>query len=81
MSETQTGMSKQTNEERRAERLRREIQKQHGWRVKTWAVAMKYIDERQKELAALGFDEEELFQPDFNNPAMVEEYASGLIPT
>lgn len=75
MSETQTGLSKETNEQRRRTRLQREIAKQHGWRVTTWAKAELYIAERQKELEALGFPREDLFKPDFDNPAMVEEYA------
>lgn len=78
MSETQTGLSKETNEERRRTRLQREIGKQHAWRVKTWAQAERYIAERQDELEALGFPREDLFKPDFDNPAMIEEYAASI---
>lgn len=65
----------ETNEERRARRVRREIQKQHNWRVSTWAKAIKYIEQRQKELTDLGFNREELFEPDFTNPSLVDSYA------
>lgn len=75
MSEVASGLTKETNEERRATKLRREIQRQHNWRVTTWAKAEQYIEERQQVLVNLGFDREELFQPDFNNPAMIAEYA------
>lgn len=78
MSETQTGLSKETNEQRRATRLRREIAKQHAWRVKTWAKAEEYIKERQEELETLGFEQEDLFEPDFKNPAMLAEYANAV---
>jgi hypothetical protein len=68
-------LSKETNEERRARRLRREITKNHNWRVSTWAKAERYIEERQQELESLGFDRESLFEPDFKNAAMLEQYA------
>lgn len=68
-------LSKETNEERRRNRLRREIAKQHNWRVTTWAKAITYIEERQLELEALGFPREELFEPDFGNPALVAQYS------
>lgn len=76
MSTTGTGLSKETNEQRQERRLRREIQRQHAWRVQTWATAELYIKERQAKLAELGFAAEDLFEPDFSNQAMVEEYAN-----
>lgn len=74
MSET-TAKRVETNEERRAQRLRREIQKQHNWRVSTWAKAIKYIEVRQQELDELGAPREDLFEPDFSNPALVDQYS------
>lgn len=73
-------LTKETNEERRARRLRREIGKQHNWRVTTWAKAEQYIEERQVELEGMGFEREALFEPDFSNPALVEQYASSATP-
>jgi hypothetical protein len=67
----------ESNADRRAARLRKEIDKQHRWRVTTWAKAAQYINVRQNELAELGFDAHETFEPDFNDAAMVDAYASG----
>lgn len=75
MSEGTTVPKVETNEERRRVRLHREITKQHNWRVSTWAKAQRYIEVRQEELEELGFPREELFEPDFSNPALVAEYA------
>jgi len=74
MTDTTTDVRIESNDQRRAVRLRREINKQHQWRVKTWATAQRYIAERQTELRELGFDEEELFEPDFSTEANVELY-------
>lgn len=80
MAQADNQLTKQTNEERRAERLRREIAKQHNWRVMTWAKAEKYIEERQQELTLLEFERESLFEPDFTDPALVDQYADSIFP-
>jgi hypothetical protein len=67
----------ESNADRRAARLRKEIDKQHKWRVTTWAKADQYIKLRQNELVELGFEPHETFDPDFDDEAMVDAYASG----
>lgn len=63
------------NAERRAVKLRQQIQRKHDWRIEVWATGEQKIEEMQMELASLGFARENLIQPDFTDPAMVEFYA------
>lgn len=67
---------KMTNNERRASKLRAEIRKGHNWRVQVWAQQQVRIAAKNAELVEMGFDEEIVFEPNFEDPSMVEHYTT-----
>lgn len=69
-----------TNLERRVEKLKRRIEKDHDYRVKIWAQAEIRIQGRSAELEALGQKPPELFRPDFSDHEMLLEYAAQKDP-
>lgn len=62
------------NQKQRAGKLVREIIHKHGYGVAIMAQQTKKVRELQNALADLGFPKVELEQPDFNDPAKLEEY-------
>lgn len=76
MSDTTTAPSKQSNEDRKIEALRKKIEKAHDWRVQVWAQSERRIKAMTAELAVLGAAPIDLFDPDFTDESMVEHYAT-----
>lgn len=70
-----TETSNPSNDARKAERLRRKIERQHDWRVKVWAECEMRIKAAHAELAGMGHSMPDLYKPDFENEAMLEQYS------
>lgn len=66
-----------SNAERKAAKLRKQIRRKHDWRVQVWAESEQNIAKLQHELEALGEPREQLFKPDFSDPALLAQYANG----
>ena len=66
---------KMSNNDRRANRLRAEIRKGHNWRVQVWAQQETRINAKQAELEAMGYEGENLYEPDFTVEANLEHYS------
>jgi hypothetical protein len=75
MSDT-TAPAKQSNEDRKKDALVKKIEKAHDWRVQVWAQSQRRIEAMTAELAVLGAPPVDLYEPDFDNPEMVEHYAT-----
>ena len=67
---------KQSNDDRKIESLLKKAQKAHDWRVQVWAQSERRIRGFNAQLAVLGADEYDPYEPDFNDDAMLEHYAS-----
>jgi hypothetical protein len=67
---------KQSNDDRKIESLNKKAQKAHDWRVQVWAQCERRIRGFNAQLAVLGADEFEPFEPDFNDDALLEHYAT-----
>lgn len=67
---------KQSNDERKIESLMKKAQKAHDWRVQVWAQSERRIRGFNAQLQVLGAEVYEPFEPDFNDPAMLEHYAT-----
>lgn len=66
---------KQSNEDRKAEKITRLRERAHIWRVRVWAESERRIRGFEAELAAMGRDADPLFEPDFEDESMLEHYA------
>lgn len=64
-----------TNEQRKAEALRKKIEKAHSWRVQVWAQSELRIRQMNAALAVLGESEIEPFEPDFSDDDTLRQYA------
>lgn len=67
---------KESNEDRKRDKLRRQITRAHEWRVQVWAQMDLKIKSAQASLEVLGGEPIDIFEPDFDDPAMVQHYAS-----
>lgn len=67
---------KQSNDDRKIESLMKKAQKAHDWRVQVWAQCERRIKGFNAQLAVLGADEFEPYEPDFEDAAMLEHYAT-----
>ena len=65
-----------TNVGRRIEKLQRRIERDHDIRVRYWAQAEIRILGRIAELQELGGEVPDLFRPDFEDRALLTEYAA-----
>jgi len=66
---------KETNEGKRRDKLRRQVQRAHEWRVQVWAQSELRIRSAQASLEVLGSEPVDLFEPDFNDDALLHHYA------
>lgn len=64
------------NLQRRIEALQRRIEKDHDYRVRIWAQSTIRIRGREAELAELGAEVPPLFTPDFDDDALLFQYAA-----
>lgn len=67
---------KESNDDRKRQKLHRQIQRSHEWRVQVWAQMELKIRSAQAGLAVLGDEETELFEPDFTDDAMLHHYST-----
>ena len=67
---------KVTNEQRRAERLIREVQRAHEWRVQVWAQMELKIRGANANLEALGVEPVVPWEPNFQDRSSLDHYAS-----
>lgn len=64
------------NENRRREKLQRQAQRAHEWRVQVWAQSEQKIQALNAQLALLGADPYVGFEPDFTDPMSLAQYAT-----
>lgn len=67
---------KETNEDRKRKRLRREATRAHEWRVQVWAQMELKIRGANAEAAVLGAEPYEPFEPQFDSDEMLTHYAN-----
>lgn len=67
---------KESNEDRKRDKLRRQATRAHEWRVQVWAQSELRIREAQAGLEVLGSPAVDLFEPDFNDDSMLHHYAT-----
>lgn len=66
---------KQTNEERRRDKLQKQAARAHEWRVQVWAQQTLRLDRINAELAAMEFPPVVPWEPDFADREMLKHYA------
>jgi hypothetical protein len=69
---------KVSNEERKAQKLAGRIRRAHNWRVQVWAQSELRIRRLTAELAELGNNPPELFEPEFSSDKKLEGYTTLL---
>lgn len=67
---------KESNEDRKRDKLQREIVRAHEWRVQVWAQMELKIRTARASLAVLNSEPEPLFEPDFEDESLLHHYAS-----
>lgn len=67
---------KQSNDDRKKDKLRRQITRAHEWRVQVWAQSEIKIRAAQAALTALGGEEVDMFMPEFDNDEMLHHYSN-----
>ena len=64
------------NDRMKRDKLTRQIQRAHEWRVQVWAQSERRIQQANAALKAMGSDPVVPFEPDFNDPDQLEHYAT-----
>lgn len=67
---------KQSNDQRKREALLRKANKAHNWRVQVWAQMERRLRGINAELAVLGVEEFQPFEPRFDDDDMLEHYSN-----
>lgn len=67
---------KESNEERRQDKLRREVTRAHEWRVQVWAQMELKIRRANASLEVSGAEAVVPFEPIFGDDEMLAHYAS-----
>jgi hypothetical protein len=67
---------KETNEDRRKDKLRRQVNRAHDWRVQVWAQSELKIREANAALQALGDEPIKPFDPDFTDDSNLHHYST-----
>lgn len=67
---------KESNEDRKRAKLRREVTRAHEWRVQVWAQMELKIQAATEALKVLDAEPEPLFEPDFNDKGLLHHYSS-----
>lgn len=67
---------KESNEDRRRDKLQRQVRRAHEWRVQVWAQSELRIREAQSGLEVLGTAPVDLFVPNFGDDEMLHQYAN-----
>lgn len=66
---------KQSNDDRRADKLTKGIIRAHDWRVQVWAQSELRIQRMNAELEAMGREQVIPFEPQFDTKEMLTHYA------
>lgn len=66
---------RQSNDDRRADKLAKEVNRAHEWRVQVWAQSELRIRARNAELQAMGRDPITPFDADFDSVDMLKHYS------
>lgn len=64
------------NDERKRDKLRRQIQRAHEWRVQVWAQSELKIRGNNAALQVLGSEPVELWEPDFSTDENLHHYST-----
>lgn len=75
VTEPETPVVKETNEDRRRKRLRKEAVRAHEWRVQVWAQMELKIRGANAQAEVLGAEPYVPFEPDFENEETLKHYA------
>lgn len=67
---------KESNEDRKRDKLRRQAIRAHEWRIQVWAQMELKIRSAQASLEVLGAEPVDLMEPQFDDDEMVHHYAS-----
>lgn len=67
---------KQSNDDRKRDKLRRQITRAHEWRVQVWAQSELKIRAAQANLSLLDGEVVDLFEPEFDNDEMLHTYSN-----
>lgn len=67
---------KESNDDRKRDKLRRQITRAHEWRVQVWAQSELRIREANASLQVLGTEPIEPFEPDFTDDGNLHHYAN-----
>lgn len=71
---------KESNDQRKIRALTARATKAHEWRVQVWAQMERKIRGLNAELAILGADAYEPYEPQFDDDAMLDHYATMVLP-
>lgn len=71
---------KESNEDRKRKALVARAIKSHEWRVQVWAQMERRIQGINSELAVIGADAYEPYEPQFDNPELLAHYATMTLP-
>lgn len=81
MSDTEVQVpEKETNEQRKIKAINHRATKAHEWRVQVWAQMERKIRSLNAELAVLGADAFEPYEPQFDDDQMLAHYATMTLP-
>lgn len=67
---------KESNEDRKRDKLRRQVTRAHEWRVQVWAQMELKIRTANASLEVLGAEPVEPFEPDFGDDDTLHHYAN-----
>lgn len=71
---------KESNEDRKRDKLQRKAHRAHEWRVQVWAQSELAMQAANAELEILGSEPYMPYTPDFSSPDMLTHYASMTLP-
>lgn len=71
---------KQSNDDRRADKLMKQAQRAHDWRVQVWAQSELRLKRVNAELEAMGRDAFQPYEPDFTDPERLAHYSEMSLP-
>lgn len=71
---------KESNDDRKRDRLERKANRAHEWRVQVWAQSELAIRAANAELEILGGEPVQPYSPDFTNNDRLSHYATMKLP-
>lgn len=80
VSDEVKAQAKQSNDDRKRDRLERKARRAHEWRVQVWAQSELAIRAANAELEILNGEVYQPYQPEFDNEQMLHHYANMTLP-